>query len=99
MAGPHLLETPVCLAGLEALFSLRAAEGFAQLRLDCRDLDRFATTVGMEGLAALMAAVADRIAAILPRQASFCRYGDEEFLLWCPGSPTPMPWRPSPGSW
>jgi hypothetical protein len=59
----------------------------------------FATTVGMEGLAALMAAVADRIAAILPRQASFCRYGDEEFLLWCPGSPTPMPWRPSPGSW
>jgi hypothetical protein len=53
----------------------------------------------MEGLAALMAAVADRIAATFPRQASFCRYGDEEFLLWCPGSPTPMPWRPSPGSW
>lgn len=83
-AGPRLLETTVCLEALEALFSLRAAEGFALLRLDCRDVDRFATTVGMDGLAALMAAVADRIAAIVPRQSSFCRYGDEEFLLLVP---------------
>jgi len=82
--GPRLLESSVCLQGLEALFSLRAAEGFALLRLDCRDVDRFAATVGMEGLAALMAAVADRITAILPRQASFCRYGEEEFLLLVP---------------
>jgi EAL domain-containing protein (putative c-di-GMP-specific phosphodiesterase class I) len=85
--GPWLLSRQVCLQGLGALFRLGAAEGIALLRLECLAVEGYVTALGVEGLAVLMAAVAEGIGTLLPPQASFCRYAEEEFLLLVPQVP------------
>jgi len=85
--GPWLLRRQVCLQGLEALFQVRAAEGIALLRLECLAVEGYVTAMGVEGLAVLMDAVAEGIGTLLPPQASFCRFAEEEFLLLVPQVP------------
>ncbi|MFM7268374.1 MAG: GAF domain-containing protein, partial [Cyanobium sp.] len=82
--GPVQLERQVCLHALRTLFGLEVTSGAALLRLECREVERFAAIVGIEGLADLMCSVAARIAAELPADASYCRFGEEEFLLLVP---------------
>jgi EAL domain-containing protein (putative c-di-GMP-specific phosphodiesterase class I) len=85
--GPWLLSRQVCLQGLKALFRLGAAEDIALLRLECLAVEGYVTAMGVEGLAVLMDAVAEGIRAVLPPQASFCRFAEEEFLLLVPQVP------------
>ncbi|MFM7268937.1 MAG: EAL domain-containing protein [Cyanobium sp.] len=81
---PVQLERQICLEALKTLFGLGSVSGAALLRLECRDVERYVATVGMEGLADLMGTVTVRIGAVLPAEATFCRFGEEEFLLVVP---------------
>lgn len=81
---PVQLERQVCLEALETLFGLEIVSGFALLRLECREVECYLATVGIVGVADLMRTVAGRIGAVLPAEATFCRFGEEEFLLVVP---------------
>ena len=84
VARAELVERKVMLDALEATFSLGVAREFSLLRLECRDLNRLTSSVGVAGTAALMEKLAGRILALLPNQASLCRYSEEEFLILIP---------------
>jgi EAL domain-containing protein (putative c-di-GMP-specific phosphodiesterase class I) len=82
--GPWPLQREVCLQGLKALFRVGAAEGIALLRLECLAVEGYVAAMGVEGLAVVMDAVAEGIRTVLPPEASFCRFAEEEFLLLVP---------------
>jgi EAL domain-containing protein (putative c-di-GMP-specific phosphodiesterase class I) len=82
--GPWPLRREVCLQGLKALFRVGAAEGIALLRLECLAVEGYVAAMGVEGLAVVMDAVAEGIRSVLPPEASFCRFAEEEFLLLVP---------------